>query len=62
MPFREGTALQMVLITNFKTMNDRLIEMVVEQIREDLANGDVEALEEMLALCPPEVLIGYLPE
>jgi hypothetical protein len=52
----------MVLITNFKTMNDRLIEMVVEQIREDLANGDVEALEEMLALCPPEVLIGYLPE
>jgi len=43
-------------------MNQKLIDMVIEQIREDLSNGDIEALEEMLALCPKEVLIGYLPE
>lgn len=43
-------------------MNDTLIQMVIDQIKEDLKTGDVEALEEMLALCPPEVLIGYLPE
>ena len=39
-----------------------LIERVVEQIKSDLLNGDVEALEELLSFTPKENLIAYLPE
>ena len=39
-----------------------LIERVVEQIKTDLLNGDVEALEELLTFTPRENLIAYLPE
>ena len=39
-----------------------LIERVVEQIKSDLLNGDVEALEELLTFTPRENLLGYLPE
>jgi hypothetical protein len=39
-----------------------LIEKVVEQIKEDLHCGEVEALEELLTFVPVENLIGYLPE
>ena len=43
-------------------MNQLLIERIVEQIKSDLLNGDVEALEEMLSFTPKENLISYLPE
>lgn len=40
----------------------KLIERVVEQIKTDLFNLDIEALEELLSFVPRENLIGYLPE
>ena len=40
----------------------KLIERVLEQIKADLFNGDVEAIEELLSFVPRENLIGYLPE
>jgi hypothetical protein len=40
----------------------RLIERVLEQIKADLFNDDVEAIEELLSFVPRENLIGYLPE
>lgn len=40
----------------------KLIERVVEQIKTDLFNLDIEALEELLSFVPKENLIGYLPE
>jgi len=39
-----------------------LIERVVEQIKQDIENGDVEAVEELLKFCPTKFLVGYLPE
>lgn len=47
---------------HFKLLHQQLIERVVEQIREDLQNQDVEALEELLKLCNTKFLIAYLPE
>lgn len=43
-------------------MNQLLIERVLEQIKSDLAMGDVEAIEELLSFVPKENLIGFLPE
>lgn len=45
-----------------KIKKQELIERVVEQIKQDLANGDVEAVEELLNFCPTKFLVGYLPE
>ena len=39
-----------------------LIERVIEEIKNDLLNGDVTALEELLSTTPKENLIAYLPE
>lgn len=39
-----------------------LVERVIEQIKGDLFNGDLESLEELLSFIPRENLIGYLPE
>ena len=39
-----------------------LIERVVEQIKSDLNEFGVEALEELLSFTPRENLIAYLPE
>lgn len=39
-----------------------LIDAVIEQIEQDIADGDVEALAEMLTYLPKEVLKYYLPE
>jgi hypothetical protein len=42
---------------------EKLIEAVVEQIKDDINNSkDVQALEELLAFCPPKNLLGYLSE
>ena len=39
-----------------------LIDRVLEQIKEDVAVGDVTAIEELLTFVPKENLIQYLPE
>jgi hypothetical protein len=39
-----------------------LIERIVEEIKQDINNGDVTALEELLSFVPKENLIAYLPE
>lgn len=41
---------------------DLLIEHVMYQLQKDFANGDVEAIEELLKFVPIDNLIGYLPE
>ena len=43
------------------TIND-LIAAVTYQITEDVNEGYVEAIEELLGFCPKENLIHYLPE
>jgi len=43
-------------------VEQKLIERVVQQIRDDLYSGDVESLEELLRFLPKENLIQYLPE
>ena len=39
-----------------------LIEAVVRQMKQDIAKGDVTAIEEMLMCVPMDNLMGYLPE
>ena len=39
-----------------------LIELVVQQIRQDVHCGEVEAIEELLTFLPIVNLIEYLPE
>ena len=39
-----------------------LIEAVIEQMKQDIAKGDVTAIEELLMRVPSPVLNGYLPE
>lgn len=40
----------------------QLVERVIEQIKQDLAEYGVEAIEELLGFCPTKNLVGYLPE
>ncbi len=40
----------------------KLIDRVIEQIRTDLAYGELEAVEELLSFIPKENLVGFLPE
>lgn len=37
-------------------------DTVIDQIKDDIVNGDVTAIYEMLKQVPSEVLIAYLPE
>lgn len=39
-----------------------LIDKVIEQMKDDIADGDCTAIEELLTLVPEEYLKGYLPE
>ena len=43
-------------------MNQSLINRVIEQIKTDLAYGELEAVEELLSFIPKENLVGFLPE
>ena len=45
-----------------KEINIKLIDKVLEQIKEDVINGDVTAIEELLKQVPIEILKSYLPE
>lgn len=43
-------------------MNEKLIALVINQIKEDIKEGDITALEELLKDCPVEAALAYLPE
>ena len=45
-----------------KEINIKLIDKVLEQIKEDVIYGDVTAIEELLKQVPIEILKSYLPE
>ena len=45
-----------------KEINIKLIDKVLEQIKEDVINGDVTAIEELLKQVPIDALQSYLPE
>ena len=39
-----------------------LVYFVLKQMKQDIANGDTDAIVEMLVCVPRQNLIGYLPE
>ena len=39
-----------------------VIEKVIDQIKEDVRDGDLSAIEELLESLPEEALSNYLPE
>ena len=45
-----------------KTRKQKRIDMVLEKIKEDVASGDVTAIDELLQFCPSANLKGYLCE
>jgi len=45
-----------------KELHQDLIEKVINQIEEDINDGTVEAIEELLKHCPTKILITFLPE
>jgi hypothetical protein len=45
-----------------KKSKQKLIDRVIEQIKEDILIEDVTALDELLKFTPVENLIAYLPE
>jgi hypothetical protein len=45
-----------------EAINNALIDKVLEQIKADVINGDVTAIEELLKQVPIEILKSYLPE
>ena len=40
----------------------RLIDAVLEQIKADVAAGDMTAIEELISELPADVLMNFLPE
>ena len=40
----------------------RLIDAVLEQIKADVAQGDMTAIEELIRELPTDTLINFLPE
>lgn len=40
----------------------KLIDAVIERMKEDISFGDWTAIDELLSFCPKENLIQYLPE
>jgi hypothetical protein len=47
---------------DYATGKSALIDEVIDQIKLDIANGDVTALEEMLVFLDNKTLQNYLPE
>jgi len=41
---------------------ERLIEAVLEQIKDDAQRGDMTAIEELIRDLPTQTLINFLPE
>lgn len=44
------------------TEREVLLDQVVDQIREDIENGDFTAIYELLMELPDKTLLAYLPE
>jgi hypothetical protein len=45
-----------------KTNKEKLIELVLKQIKRDIADGDYNAIAEMLDALPIKALDAYLPK
>ena len=45
-----------------RKLNESLIDAVLEQIRKDVRDGDLTAIEELIIGLPHHRLVGYLPE
>jgi len=45
-----------------KLTRQQLVDLVIEEIKRDVANGDLTAVEELLGFVPPDNLRGYLPD
>lgn len=43
-------------------MKDRLIELVIVQVKKDIKDNNTEALQELLSSLANENLVDYLPE
>ncbi len=59
--FENGVYYNDVNMVSLENM-DNLIDSVIEQIKEDIKDGDLTAIDELLRFVPKENLIGYLPE
>lgn len=53
---------KIVHVLKNNTMDDPLIEAVIEQMKKDFEEGDVTAIYELLEFLPKKYLKGYLPE
>ena len=47
---------------NVRKKEDELYDKVLEQIKQDVADGDLSAIDELLRFVPKENLKAYLPE
>ena len=45
-----------------RKLNEGLIDAVLEQIRKDVRDGDLTAIEELIMRLPHHRLVAYLPE
>lgn len=68
-PYNPGCVLQLVDHTDEISRNtivgdvsNNLINKVIENIKKDIRNGDVTAVEELLSFLPENALMAYLPE
>jgi len=43
-------------------IEQKLIDQVLEQILQDILNGDLTAIEELIKFIPESNLVAYLPE
>ena len=46
----------------YEDENEDLIIAVLEQIREDVSNGDLTAIEQLIEMQAPAALLNFLPE
>jgi hypothetical protein len=47
---------------NVRKKEDEIYDKVLEQIKKDVADGDVSAIDELLRFVPKKNLEAYLPE
>ncbi len=57
-----GTVLPELKEVEPELVKQKTIDKVIEQIKQDIKDGDVEALDELLKFIPIQNLIAYLPE
>jgi hypothetical protein len=59
----EGDTRCLVELTQFQeTYKQEIVDEVLENIKKDVADGDMTAIEELLKFLPIENLKNYLPE